>query len=67
MSGNIGISESQQSAREDLSKGTGGGRGTGIQRSLNLECPEAHMGVRLGSKAPIENIARIQPEKECQF
>jgi hypothetical protein len=31
------------------SRGAGGGRGTGIQRSLNLVCPKLHMRVRLRS------------------
>ena len=41
----------------------GGGRATGIQRSLKLECPKAHMGVRLGSKSCVEKTAKFAPEK----
>ena len=39
--------------------------GTGIQRSLNLVCPNLHMGVRLGSKSCIEKTAEFAVEKFC--
>jgi hypothetical protein len=40
-----------------------GGSATGIQRSPNLECPNFHMGVRLGSKSCIENTSKFASEK----
>ena len=42
---------------------TGGGSATGIQRSPNLECPNFHMGARLGSNSCIENTAKFNSEK----
>ena len=39
---------------------SGGGRGTGMQRSPKLECPKAHMRVRLGSNSFAEITKEIQ-------
>ena len=42
--------ECAQNPAENVGRGrTGGGRGTGVQRSLKLECPNFHMGRRLES------------------
>ena len=56
----------RQNPAENVGRGrTGGGSATGIQRSPNLECPNLHMGVRLGSKSCIEKTAEFAAEKFC--